>query len=197
MGFLSNLWNDITGVTAAQTAAAQQQAGTQAGIDYQKQMVNKMEGLLSPYMQAGGTALNQQQALSGALGAEAQQAAISGIESSPLFQSQLAAGQNAILQNASATGGLRGGNTQGALAQYAPQLLNQAVSNQYGMLGGLSSMGANAATNIGSAGLGSGVSGMLGQMGQQQASSTLGQYNLQRSFLGDLAGFGLEIAELF
>ena len=53
-------------------------------------------------------------------------------------------GQDAILQNASAIGGLRGGNTQAALAQFRPALLSQLIAEQYNRLGGLSSLGQNA-----------------------------------------------------
>ncbi len=56
-------------------------------------------------------------------GMEAQQGAISGLEGSPIFQALARQGEDAILQNASATGGLRGGNVQGALGQFRPAAL--------------------------------------------------------------------------
>ena len=46
-------------------------------------------------------------------------------------------GEEAILQGASATGGLRGGNVQAALAQFRPAMLNRFVQQQYERLGGL------------------------------------------------------------
>ena len=186
------LWQDITGVTAAREAAAQQQAGLEQGIDV-------MQQYLDPYAQAGEGALGQMQALSGAMGPEAQQAAYDAIQGSAGFQSALQQGERGILQNAAATGGVRGGNTQGALAQYSPALLSQAIDQRYSQLGGIANMGANAAGN-----LASGVGSALGQAGQAQAAATLGEYNMQRGFVGDVFGglmglgnLGIGIAGLF
>jgi len=74
-------------------------------------------------------------------GSEAQKAAISAIEQGPEFTELAKQGETGILSNASATGGLRGGNTQGALAQFRPSLLNSLINQQYERLGGLSGMG--------------------------------------------------------
>lgn len=198
MGFLGNLWDDITGVSAAKEAGSAQQATTQAALDLQREQFGIMQGNLAPYMTAGTDALQSQQALAGALGPEAQQAAIASIQAGPGFQSALQQGETSILQNASATGGVRGGNTQGALAQYSPQLLNQAINQQYSQLGGLSGMGQASAAGVGSAAMNMGQSmgGMMMQQGQNQASNILGQYNLQRNFVGDVAGFGMNLAQL-
>lgn len=202
MGF----WQDITGVTAANTAAAAQTEAAQLGIDEQRRQFESMQGLMGPYVQAGEGALQGQQALSGALGPEAQQAAIDSIQAGPGFQSALQAGETSILQNASATGGLRGGNTQGALAQFSPQLLNQQINQQYSRLGGLSGMGLGAASGLGQAGMnmGQNVSAGMNQMGNIQAQQALGGYNLQKGFVGDafgglmnLGGLGVKIAGLF
>lgn len=122
---------------------ARRQAEAQAQA--QRQAMAQAQQYYSPYLEAGQQALQQQQALSGALGAEAQQAAISEIESSPQLQAMMEQGEAGMLANAAATGGLRGGNLQGALAQYRPQMLNQAIQQQYQQLGGLTNMGYGAA----------------------------------------------------
>lgn len=179
---VSNFVDDLTGVTAANTAADAANKGAQAAID------NTQE-LLSPYTQAGEQSIEMQQALSGALGPEAQQAAIDQIQNSPGFQASIQQGENSMLQNASATGGLRGGNTQGALAQFRPQMLNQAIDQRYNQLSGLSALGANAA-----GGQASQVGGYMNQMGQTDASNALAKYNLQRDAWGDVINFGKETA---
>ena len=193
------LWADITGVTAAKTAAAAQQAGTKASIAFQKGMFDQNQENMQPYMDAGANSLQQQQALSGALGPEAQQAAYDSVQNSAGFQSALKQGETSLLQNASATGGVRGGNTAGAMAQYAPQLLNQAIDQRYSQLGGLTQMGQASAAGVGAQGMnmGQSVGGSLADMGQQQASNIMGQYNAQRAFIGDVAGFGLKLAGPF
>lgn len=121
--------------------------------------------------------LQQQQDLLGLNGADAQGRAISGIENSPYFSGLVKQGENAILQNASATGGLRGGNTQGALAQFRPQMLAAAIADQYQRLGGLTSLGQNAAAGVGNAGqnAANANSALLGQVGAAQAGGILGQ----------------------
>ena len=56
---------------------------------------------------------------------------------SPMYQSMLQQGEDAILRQASATGGLRSGNVQQALAQNSQNVLNQLVQQQLGGISGL------------------------------------------------------------
>jgi hypothetical protein len=162
---------------AAQQASAAQSQAAQAGIDEQRRQFDLTQKLLQPYTQAGAPALQQQQAFLGLGGAPAQQQAIQGIEQSPAMQAMLQQGENAMLQNASATGGLRGGNIQGALAQFRPQLLNQLINQQYERLGNLTSLGQQSAVGVGTAGqaMGGNVATLLGQQGAAQAGGIMGQ----------------------
>lgn len=177
---------------AAKSASNAQADASQAGIDEQKRQYDEMVKLLSPYNKAGTGSLTAQQNLLGLKGAEAQKQAISGIEQSPYFRSVAKQGENAILQNASATGGLRGGNTQGALAQFRPGLLNQLVQQQYQNLGGITSLGQNSAAQTGNAGMQSAnnIGNLLAQQGQAQAGGILGAQNAQNQFIGQLGQLG-------
>lgn len=177
---------------AAEDAADAQSAASDAGIAEERRQYDKMVELLSPYVKAGTGALTGQQDILGLSGAAAQKAAISGIEQSPYFQATAQQGENAILQNASATGGLRGGNTQGALAQFRPQLLNQLVQQQYANLGGLTQMGQASAAGQAQAGLqsGSNIAGLYGQQGQAQAGGYLGKASATNQAIGNLIGLG-------
>lgn len=132
---------------------------------------------LDPYAQAGQNALQQQQALSGALGPDAYNAAVAAIQGGPQFQAMQQQGEEAILANSAATGQLGGSNTQGALAQFRPQLLSQLINDQYARLAGLSSGGQSAASQQGAFGLnGAGMQAdIFGQQGQAQAGGILGQ----------------------
>jgi hypothetical protein len=102
--------------------------------------------------------------------------------------------ENAILQNASATGGLRGGNVQAALAQFRPNLLQQMIQNQYANLGGLSTLGQNAATMTGNMGqqTATNISNLYGQQGAARAGAFLnaGQQtgNMVNSIVGGVGG---------
>lgn len=100
---------------------------------------------------------------------------ISQIESSPIYKGMYQQGEDAILQNASATGGLRGGNTESLLAQYRPQLLNHLIQQRFNNLGSITSMGQNAAAGVGNAGMSTGnnISNLYGQQGAANAGAAL------------------------
>jgi hypothetical protein len=182
----------FTGATQ-QAKAAQQAAGVQAemaseGIAEQRRQFDALVELMKPYVGAGAGAISQQQALLGLGGVEAQQQAISQIEKSPFFQSMAQQGENAMLQQAAATGGLRGGNMQAALAQFRPGLLNQMVQQQFANLGGLTQVGQASAAGQASQGMQSAgaVGNLLAQMGAAQAGGLMAKGGLQRQVFGDI-----------
>lgn len=168
---------------AADSAAQAQGNASAAQINEARRQFNAIQSLLKPYTQAGTGALTAQQNLLGLNGADEQQKAVGTIAGSPQMAALLQQGENAILQNASATGGLRGGNTQAALAQFRPQLLSQLIQQQYSNLGGITSIGQNAAAGVGNAGQNSSnqIINALGQQGAAQAGAALatGQANAQ------------------
>lgn len=180
-----------SGKASGKAAEAQSEA-SQAGVEEQRRQFDKFVELLSPYTKAGTGSLTAQQDILGLNGAQAQQNAITGIERSPYFQATAKQGENAILQNASATGGLRGGNTQGALAQFRPALLNSLVQQQYQNLGGITSLGQNSAAQTGNAGMQSAtnIGGLLAQGGAAQAGGIIGQQNAQNQLIGNLLNIG-------
>lgn len=141
--------------------ASQFEAQTQAGIrDLQTKAVAEREALMQPILQ------DQKYAQ---LGAERQKQAIQQIEQGPQFQELVRQGEQGILQSASATGGIRGGNVQAALAQFRPSILNQLIESQYGKLAGLTSLGSSFAQNL----LGTGQASAAGTAaaGQQSAQN--------------------------
>jgi hypothetical protein len=160
---------------AANQASNAQFGAAQMGIDETRRQFDFMQELLSPFVKTGTTALGGMGDLAGLGGIGSQQSAINALQQSPAFTSQLEAGQNAILQNASATGGLRGGNTQAALAQFSPALLAQTINDQYSRLGGLAGLGQASAAGVGTAGMNAGqqIAGLLGQQGAAQAGNAL------------------------
>jgi curli biogenesis system outer membrane secretion channel CsgG len=160
--------------SAGNKAADAQKESAQSGIAEQQRQFDAIQALLKPYVTAGTGALTGQQDLAGLNGNGAQAAAIQALQSSPQFTSMLKQGENSILQNASATGGLRGGNTQGALAQFSPALLSATINDQYARLGGLASMGLGAATQTGN--FGQAASNNVTQLLQQQGAAQAGAY---------------------
>ena len=182
--------------SATKSASETQAGAAQAGIDEQRRQNEAVQQLLAPYVQAGSgalgayapyqqagagalptlqqyaqagaPALEQQQALIGLRGPEAQRQAIAGISGGEQFKALTEQGEGALLSGASATGGLRGGNIQGALAEFRPRLLNELINQQYGRLGGLAATGGNVAGSLASSGLS--ATGELARIGQASAA---------------------------
>ena len=172
--------------SSARSAARSQAASADKGIAEQQRQFDRIQKLLEPYVGAGETALSQQMALGGMSGPEAQQAAIAAIEGGQEFETLTRSGEEAILQQASATGGVRGGNVQSSLAQFRPQVLSSLINQQYGRLGGLTTLGQNAAVGVGNAGMqtGQNISNLYGQQGAAAAGSALASGQAWGNVLG-------------
>lgn len=203
MGFVSDLFGDLTGANDAADAAGRasdiQAQVSREGIGEQRRQFDQLVQLLSPFVSAGQQSVSGQVNLLGLGGDDAQQSAISGIESSPQFQALMQQGENALRQNASATGGLRGGNIQAALAKFRPNLLSQLIEQQFSRLGNVSVMGQNAAAGQGTAGMASAdnVGNLLQQQGAAQAGGILAKGNAGRQTFGDLLKIGAIAGSVF
>jgi hypothetical protein len=192
----TSLASSAVGSKAAKSAGQLQYDASQAGVAETRAAREEMRALLEPYVAAGGPALQAQMGALGLAGPEAQQAYVAQQEQSPAFQALARQQEEAILQNASATGGLRGGNVQGALAQFRPALLNQFLEQQYGRLGGLTSLGQQSAAGVGTSGMQSAgsISELLAQGGAARAGAKLGSANAWQQSLSLPAQFaGLAI----
>jgi hypothetical protein len=194
--FLGDTIGGITGAKqagqAAERAGATQAAAAEKGIAEQRRQFDALIELMAPYVGAGEGALGQQQALIGLQGAEAQQQAIGGFEQSPIFQAMTRQGEEAILQQASATGGLRGGNVQAALSQFRPQVLNALIEQQYNRLGGISTLGQASAAGQASQGMASAsnIANLLANQGAAIAGGQLARGNVARQTFGDILNIG-------
>lgn len=175
---------------SAKTAASAELESTQMSIDEQRRQFDKIQELLSPFIQSGTTALSQQQALIGLGGADAQQVAIEQLQRSPQFEALVSQGEEGILQNAAATGGLRGGNIQASLSQFRPAMLSNLIESQYSKLGNLTQIGQASAT--GQAVAGQNASNAIQQAlmagGEARAQSALASGAATAKMWGDIAG---------
>lgn len=204
MGFVGDFVGDVIGgITgakqqgeAAERAAGIQAGASEAGIAENRRQFDELVRLMSPFVTQGTQAFGAQGDLVGLGGSAAQQDAIRALEGSPQFTSLVQQGENALLQNASATGGLRGGNIQSALAQFRPQILSSLIESQYNKLGGLSQMGQAAAAGQASAGIQSAgaVSDLLAQQGAARAGGVLGQGSVVRQTFQDMLGIAATAA---
>lgn len=204
MSFIGNaIGKTVGGITgarqqgkAAEAAAGAQIAAAESGIAEQRVAREEMQRLLQPYVDAGTGALGAQRNLIGLSGQPAQREAIEALSASPEFQALLQQGENAMLQNASATGGLRGGNLQGALAQFRPAMLAQLIAQQYERLGGLTGIGQASAAGVGAAGqqTGAAIADLLAQQGAARAGGQIARGSTARAAFGDLLQIGSVLA---
>lgn len=180
------------GAGAAKKAGQAQEQAAMLGVEEQRAAREELAKRLEPYAAAGGPALQAQMAALGLRGPQEQAAFVSQQEQSPIFQALAKQQEEAILQNASATGGLRGGNVQAALAQFRPALLNQFLTQQYERLGGMTTLGQQSAAGVGSAGMtaASNIGELLGQAGAAKAGAALGAGQAW----GNLASLPLQFA---
>ena len=184
---------------AGKAAADTQAAAADKGVAEVRRQFDAIQELMKPYVEAGNKGLGGMMDLIGLNGADAQRTAIDGIQTSPEFAALTQQGETAILANASATGGLRGGNTQGALAQFRPAILSQLINERFSRLGGITQLGQASAAGQAAAGQATGqqvsdlyqeqgaaVAGGLLAGGQAQAQYKVGLGNQIGSTLGTL-----------
>ena len=175
---------------AAERAGAAQERSAQLSIAEQRRQFNEVQRLFQPYVAAGTGSLAAQMNLIGMGGEDAQQAAIEQLRMGPEYQMLVREGEEAILQNAAATGGLRGGNVQQALADFRPQILSGLINQQYSRLGGITQIGQ--ASAAGQAAQGSAISGNISQLqadaGTAMAQSLLAQGQARGNMFGNIAG---------
>jgi hypothetical protein len=176
--------------SAAKSASRAQQQAADQSIAEQRRQFDAVQQLMAPYVQSGTTALSRYNALTGLSGQEAQQSMIQQISSGAEYGALVRAGEEGILQSASATGGLRGGNTQSALAKFRPEILSSLIRDEYSRLGNMASMGQNAAAGLGNAGMqtGQNISNQYGQIGQAQAGAALARGQATANMWGNIAG---------
>ena len=200
MSFIGDIIGDITGTTAAGKAAEQgaatQAAAAEKGIEEQRRQFDKLVELMAPYIQAGTGAMGQQQALIGLSGPEAERAAIERISGGETFKALTAQGEEALLQQASATGGLRGGNVQAALSQFRPQVLNALIEQQYGRLGGFTQLGQASAAGQAASGMtsASNIGNLLANQAAATAGGQVARGSAGRQMFSDVLGIGKTFA---
>lgn len=190
LSIIADLYSANQQKKAAKGAANAQVRAAELGIEEQRRQFDAIQELLKPYISAGTGALTEQQGLLGLGGQDAQSAAINAITGGPEYQAMVQQGETGILQSASATGGLRGGNIQSALSQFRPALLSDMINRRFQNLDVLSSRGQ--ASAVGQAGYGSAmasnVSNLLGEQGAARAGGLLARGQINANTATGIAG---------
>ena len=176
--------------SASNRATAAQTQASDASIAEQQRQFDKFQELISPYLEKETGALGGLLNLIGLKGPQPQQSAIQQIEAGPEFQSIIRQGEEAILQNASATGGLRGGNTQAALARFRQGTLSDLINQQFSRYANVAQLGQASAVGAGSAGLqtGANIGNILQNRGEAIAQGAIAQGNANAQLWGNIAG---------
>lgn len=188
----------IAGGSSKKKAAQLEYQAAQDAINEQRRQYDTTRADYAPYLEAGTGALAQISALLGlgtpgtgsglpgtsggtpgigdglpGMGGNAAQAsALDALRESPLFQSLYRTGEEAVLQNAAATGGLRGGNAQRSLADFGADTFAQVIQRQLANLAGVAGLGSGATDAVSAFGQQS--SANIGNLAQQGASARAG-----------------------
>ncbi len=184
---------------AAKGAAETQVEAQMAGLEEFRRQFDISREDMAPWMEAGTGALGTQRALLGQQGAEAQQSAFDAFRQSPGQAFLQARGQKNLLANASAIGGLGGGNVKEALVQQGVGFAQQDFGNYYNRLAGLSSTGQQTSTQLGQ--LGSQFAGQaatqLGNVGAARASGILGSQQASAQQTQQMQGTAATVGKFF
>jgi hypothetical protein len=213
-GALLGIGGLISGIGGAVGAGAQAGAEKDA-VNLQKQIFQQTQKNLSPFIQAGPGAVSN---LQSGLGTPTNPGPFtkpfdwSQISSNPGYQFILQQGLQGITDQASATGGIGGGNTlkalmnygQGAAAQYGNMLFGENLATQQNAFSdfyNLAALSENAAAGLGNTGvaaganiadsltnLGTAQAGLFGKIGNTLGGSG-GLQDMIASYLGSGGAF--------
>lgn len=151
--------------------------------------------------------------LVGVNGVDAQALGLDAVRNSPIMAALLRSGEEGIIQNASATGGLRGGDTQRSLADFRADTFSNELQSQMQRLAGLTGIGMGATDSV--ANFGANKANALTNLFAQQGGArydglltrggiTAAMYNNAGNFLDKAAssfmpstGFGAKLGKIF
>ncbi len=178
------LIGDLTGENAANAAIAAQTKGIGSANQALAQTYQQQQSYLSPYSDAGKSALNQ--LASGNI--------MDGYKESDAYKFNLAQGQQAINNNLASRGMGNSGAAQKALLAHQTGLLSQDqqqyYNNEMNRLNQLAGMGQNASNNLASAAgsYGSNLSNNYMGLGNATAAANIAQGNQFSNMIGQGAG---------
>lgn len=192
---LGSLFGGSSAKKASRKAEAAQLEYLNKALAEQRRQYDTTRTDYEPWRTTGVEALGGQSDLLGLNGADEQAAAIAALQDSPMYQSLYRNGLEANLQNASATGGIRGGNEVRSLADFGADTLSTTIMNQLAQLGGLSGTGLQATGGTAASGdaITQAISQLLGQQGQVRAGGILTRGGITNSMWNN-AGSALDSA---
>lgn len=202
MGLFSFVGSLIGGGKAKKASKKAQAAQVEAlnnAIAEQRRQFDLTRSDYQPYLLTGLSGLSGLGDLVGVNGDEAQQAGLLNIENSPALAAIIRHGTEGVLQNASATGGVRGGNTINALADFRGDAFAGQLQQQIARLAGLAGLGQGATDAVSSFGANTSnnVSNLLGQIGDANAGGILTRGGINSQLWNNAGGFADSLASSF
>lgn len=175
---LGSIGSALISANAAKSAAGTQAAAANNATGAEQAIFNQTQQNIQPWIAGGSNALNALQQALGIVPGGTGGINATGFQGSPGYQFQLQQGTNAIINNASATGGI-GGNTLKALQTYGTGLANQDWYNYLSQLYNLSGQGASAAGGLGgiASALATNIGNNITNAGNANAAGTVGTAN--------------------
>lgn len=184
---------------ASKNAEAAQLEYLNKAIAEQQRQFDVTRADYQPYLQSGLGGLSGLSDLIGINGADAQSAGLVNVQNSPMLASVIRNGEEALLANASATGGLRGGNTQRGLADFRSDAFADQLNQQIARLAGLAGLGQGATDSVSAFGANASnnISNTLGQQGQVRAGGILTRGGINQQMWNNAGAFGDSILSAF
>lgn len=167
---------------AAKDAAGAQTNAANMGIGEQRRQFDTFQQNIQPYLQTGGMANSQLQALlSGDMSA---------FQQDPGYQWRMDQGMKGLDRSAAAKGGLFSGGHQTDLIDYNQGFASNEYGNVWNRLMGATQLGQNSAVGAGQLGQqsASNIGNLYGQIGQAQAGGAINSANAWSNGLSGLAG---------
>ncbi len=174
---------------ASKKGAAAMVEAMNRGIDTENAFNAQTRTDYMPYTLAGSDAIGQiNQLTNGSMTADQLSAQIM---QNPLYAARYNNGQEALLQNAAATGGLRGGNTRRGLADFGSDTLAQVYQQILGNLGSVANLGLGAQGQVTGVGqnTANAVTGLQTQQGQTRAQDYLARGGITAGMFNSAGGF--------
>jgi hypothetical protein len=179
--------------SASKKASKIQKESAQQGITSQEAMFNKSLDINQPYREAGYNAIG---GLQGLIDPAQRSQTLSDYYAGDEYQQMAGQVEEQQLRNAGATGGLRGGQNQAALASIAPQLGQQYMQGLQNQYTGLANMGMGAASQgaQGAQQFGAQQSALQQQAGQAAAQNAVTQGGIWGNTMQGLGGLAFGAA---
>jgi hypothetical protein len=181
IGAAGAIGGGIMSSNASKSAASQQAAQIQKGLDFQSRVYDTTTKNLQPWVGGGQSALSSLLGFYGLPGGDTQgaMASFNNFTNLPSYQFPLQQGQLAIQRSLASSGLIGSGAALRAGNDYAQGYASQNLGSYLSGLSGLSGAGQNAAAMVGSQG-NTAASGMLTGftgIGQAQSAGTMGSAN--------------------